>query len=151
MKGLVFPILIVFVIGLSTPVAALNEEKFSYITVQNIDIFLDNATADIKMNYTIDDGTQFIFVLLGKQDLKNKVLKILNFDDSTVKSIEMDHAHIQVNDASYTYGRGIYWFPSHDFNVNVPELTIHTPQTTRHFLNVSQFPQGMGYFDSSRR
>jgi hypothetical protein len=150
MKGLVIPILIVFIIGLSTPVVALNEEKFSYVTVQQVDVFLDNATADIKMNYTIDDGTQFIFVLLGKQDLKSKVLKILNFEDATVKSIEMDHAEIQVNDASYTYGRGIYWFPSHDFNVNIPDLNIHTPQTTRHFSNVSHFSQGIGYFDSSR-
>jgi hypothetical protein len=131
------------------PALALNEEKFSYITVQNVDITLDNASARIKMNYAIDDGTRFIVMLLGKQDLKNKLIKILNYEDVVVKNIELDSAEILINDASYTYGRGIYWFPSHEFNVNIPTLTVHTPQTSRQYTNVNEFPQGIGYFDTT--
>ena len=150
MKRPAIGVLILILLSFATaPALALNEEKFSYITIQNVDITLDNASARIKINYAIDDGTRFIVMLLGKQDLKNKLIKILNYEDVVVKNIELDSADILINDASYTYGRGIYWFPSHQFNVNIPTLTIHTPQTSRQFTNVNEFPQGIGYFDTS--
>lgn len=150
MKRPAIGVLLLILIGCAVaPAMALNEEKFSYITVQNVDITLDNTSARIRMNYTIDDGTRFIVMLLGKQDLKNKLIKILNYEDVVVKNIELDSAEVMITDASYTYGRGIYWFPSHQFNVNVPVLTVHTPQTRRQFTNVNEFPNGIGYFDSS--
>jgi hypothetical protein len=94
----------------------------------------------------VDEGTRFIFFLLGKQDLKNKLLKILNYEDAKIQRIDLSSADFTVYNASYSYGKGIYWYPSHDFNVVIPSLTVQSPQTIRNFNNTKQFPGGMGFF-----
>jgi len=130
------------------PVMAANEDRYGYIKVETVSIHLDEATATINVNYTVDEGTRFIFFLLGKQDLKNKLLTILNYQDAQIKHINLSSAEFTVNSASYSYGDGIYWYPSHDFNVVIPSLTVETPQATRSFMNANRFPGGMGYFSS---
>lgn len=47
---------------------------------------------------------------------------------------------------SNDYGGGSYWLPAHTFGVVVPSLTIITPQDVKHYENVSDFPDGLGYF-----
>jgi hypothetical protein len=128
------------------PVCAANEDRYSYIQVSDITIQLENGSAMIHVNYTVDEGTRFIFFLLGKQDLKNKLMTILNYDDAQVTHIDLSSADFTVSNASYSYGDGIYWYPEHDFNVVIPNLTIISPQTLRSFTMVNQFPGGIGYF-----
>jgi len=129
------------------PVMAASEDaKYSYITVRDVHIELNKNQALIHVNYVLDDGTQLIVLLLGKQDIKNKLLKILNYEDAKVSSIEMTHADLVLDGISYTYGRGIYWFPSHKFNVVIPDLKVSSPQVTREYRMTSEFPNGMGYF-----
>jgi hypothetical protein len=128
------------------PALAASEDRYSYITVEDVQIRLDNGTAVIHVNYTVDEGTRFIFFLLGKQDLKNKLLKILNYEDAKIQRIDLSSADFTVYNASYSYGKGIYWYPSHDFNVVIPSLTVQSPQTIRNFNNTKQFPGGMGFF-----
>lgn len=145
-RAITLLILLVFCIVVTTPVYAANEDRYSYIKVSDIEVQLNNGTALIHVNYSVDEGTRFIFFLLGKQDLKNKLLKILNYDDAHMNHIDLSSAEFTVDDASYSYGNGIYWYPSHDFNVVIPNLTVKSPQTMRNFSMVKQFPGGIGYF-----
>lgn len=131
---------------IAAPVMAANDDRYSYITVEDVTVRLDNGTAIINVNYSVDEGTRFIFFLLGKQDLKNKLMKILNYDHAEMVHINLTHAEFVVDDASFSYGRGIYWYPSHTFNIVIPKLTVQSPQLTRNFTNTNQFPDGLGFF-----
>ncbi|MFA4824179.1 MAG: hypothetical protein WC593_03380 [Methanoregula sp.] len=145
-------IALLFIILLCTiaPAFAANEDRYGYLKVQDVTVRLDNGTAAIHVNYSVDEGTRFIFFLLGKQDLKNKLLKILNYDSAQIKRIDLSSADFTVEDAAFSYGNGIYWYPSHEFNVAIPSLTIETPQVTRNFTMVKEFPAGMGYFAENK-
>ena len=141
-------IAVLFLVSLCivAPVLAVEEERYGYLKVSDITIQLENGTALIHVNYTVDEGTRFIFFLFGKQDLRNKLLKILNYDDAHMSHIDLSNAEFTVDQASYSYGDGIYWYPAHDFNVVIPNLTVRSPQVTRNFTMVKQFPGGIGYF-----
>jgi len=130
----------------AVPALAANEERYGYITVEDVTVQLDNGTAVINVNYSVDENTRFIFFLFGKQDLKNKLLKILNYDDARMRSINLSRAEFVVDEAAVSYGDGIYWYPSHDFNVAIPTLVVKSPQSTKNFTMAKKFPAGMGYF-----
>jgi hypothetical protein len=151
MRAYAFVLLILLGVGLVVPVLAANEERYSYITVQDVQVKLDNESAVIHVNYKVDEGTRFIFFLLGKQDLKNKLMKILNYKDARMNRIDLSSADFTVEDAALSYGEGIYWYPSHDFNIAIPLLTVSSPQATRNFTMTRIFPGGMGYFATEIR
>jgi len=144
--GAIALLVVICTLAVVYPVMAANEDRYGYIKVEDVTIRLDNGTAAINVNYTVDEGTKFIFFLFGKQDLKNKLLKILNYNDAQMNHINLSSAEFTVDDASYSYGDGIFWYPTHEFNVAVPNLTIVTPQATREFANAKEFPSGIGYF-----
>jgi hypothetical protein len=146
MRAYALALLILLLMWCAAPALAAGEDRYSYITVEEVQIMLDNGTAVIHVNYTVDEGTRFIFFLLGKQDLKNKLLKILNYEDAKIQRMDLSSADFTVYNASLSYGKGIYWYPSHDFNVVIPSLTVQSPQATRSFNNTKQFPGGMGFF-----
>ncbi len=146
MRACAIALLILISLCLVTPALAANEDRYGYIKVQDVTVQLDNGTAAIHVNYAVDEGTRFIFFLLGKQDLKKKLLKILNYEDAQITRIDLSSADFIVNDAAFSYGNGIYWYPSHEFNVAIPNLTIQTPQATRNFTMAKAFPAGMGFF-----
>jgi hypothetical protein len=148
-----FTVVLLFFLTLSmaVPVMAVNEDRYSYITVKDIQIQLDNGSAVIHVNYKVDEGTRFIFFLLGKQDLKNKLMKILNYEGARIKRIDLSSADFTVEDAAISYGNGIYWYPSHEFNIVVPVLSVQSPQATRNFTMTNEFPSGMGYFAADSR
>lgn len=146
MRAYALAFLVILLICGSAPALAANEDRYSYITVQEVQITLDNGTAVIHVNYSVDEGTSFIFFLFGKQDLKNKLLKILNYEDAKIQRIDLSSADFTVTNASHSYGKGIYWYPSHDFNVVIPTLRVESPQTNRTYFNTTRFPEGMGFF-----
>ncbi|MGA2918555.1 hypothetical protein [Methanoregula sp.] len=146
MRARAIALLILLSLCIAAPAYAANEDRYSYIQVSDIAIQLDNGTALIHVNYTVDEGTRFIFFLLGKQDLKNKLMTILNYDDAHMNHIDLSSAEFTVDNASYSYGNGVYWYPTHDFNVVIPNLTVKSPQTLKNFTMVKQFPGGIGYF-----
>lgn len=129
-------------------VSAAEDERYGYLKVSEVHVQLDNGTAQIQVNYTVDEGTRFIFFLFGKQDLKNKLLKILNYHDARMKHIDLSSAEFTVDEASVSYGDGIYWYPAHTFNVVIPNLTVRSPQVVRNFSMVKEFPGGIGYFSN---
>jgi hypothetical protein len=149
MRAYAVVLLIFFTLSMTVPVMAANTDRYSYITVQDVQIKLNNGSADIHVNYKVDEGTRFIFFILGKQDLKNKLMKILNYQDAQMNRIDLSSADFTVEDAALSYGNGIFWYPSHDFNVVIPVLSVQTPQVTRTFTMTKQFPGGMGYFTTT--
>jgi len=151
MRAYAFALMIFLVIGLAVPVLAANEERYSYITIQDVGIRLDNESAVIHVNYKVDEGTRFIFFLLGKQDLKNKLMKILNYDDARITRIDLSSADFTVENAALSYGDGIFWYPTHEFNIAIPLLSVSSPQATRNFTMTRVFPSGMGYFAMETR
>lgn len=148
MKGVAVALLFICVLSLAFPSLAVNDQKYGYVSIENVDITLERGVAHIDIEYSLDEPTRLIVFLLGKQDLKNRILKVLNYDDAEVVTIEMGHANLVVEDVSYNYGRGIYWFPSHQFNVMIPTLRITTPQITREYSETNTIPNGIGYFDN---
>jgi hypothetical protein len=146
MRAHAIALLIIISLFLITPALAANEDRYGYIKVDDVTVQLNNGTAAIHVSYAVDEGTRFIFFLLGKQDLKKKLLKILNYEDARITRIDLFSADFIVDDAAFSYGNGIYWYPSHEFNVAIPNLTIQTPQVTRNFTSAKAFPAGMGFF-----
>lgn len=146
MRARAAAVLVLLCLCIIAPVPAASEDQYSYIKVENVRIQLDNGTAVIHVNYTVDESTRFLFFLLGKQDLKSKLLKILNYEDARVRRIDLSSADLTVDNASFSYGKGIYWYPSHEFNVVIPELTVQSPQAVKNFTMTNRFSGGMGFF-----
>ena len=128
--------------------AAAEEERYGYIKIQEVTVQLRNDSATINVDYTVDEGTRLIFFLLGKQDLKNKLYHIINYTDARMMKVDLKSAVLYLDGAAYSYGKGIYWYPSHEFNVLIPSLTIKSPQVSRTFSMTDRFPDGIGYFDA---
>ena len=148
MRGRTAAVILLALVLLVTPVLAIPGDRYSYLTIKDVNISLDKGDALIRVNYSIDEGTRLIVVLLGTQDIKNKILKILNYDDAQVRSVDFEKAEVLVPDVAYDYGRGVYWFPDHMFNVVIPYLKVSSPQVTREYYVTNEFPTGMGYFSS---
>ncbi len=139
-------ILMLFAVLAAPAFAADDPARYSYISVESISINLAKEHAVVTVDYTIDDGISLLVMLLGKSDLKKKVLEVLDFENARVQRIDLDSAVIIVSNASEDYGENTYWFPAHTFNVQVPALTVTTPQETRSFENAQEIPNGVGYF-----
>jgi hypothetical protein len=73
---------------------------------------------------------------------------ILNYEGAQMRRINLNNAEFLVSDAAFSYGKGIYWYPAHEFNVVIPYLTVTSPQVTKTFFMTNTFPDGIGYFDS---
>lgn len=146
MKWVMVGLVLMLVSALVVPALAADEGRYSYITVKDVTVRLEKADAVVTMNYTIDGGIGFLVLLLGKSDLKQKSLDILNFNDTRVQRLDLERIEVRVNNVSDDYGQGSYWFPAHRFGVVVPSLTVITPQNVNHYENVREFPDGLGYF-----
>lgn len=146
MKGWPIAVCLIFLAVLTVPAIATDTDKYGYITIEAVSITLDGEKANIDVQYTLDEPTRVLVLLLGKQDLKNRLLTILNYEDAEVKNLDLNSAELVVDDVSYSYGRGVYWFPAHSFNVLIPTLKITTPQVSREYAGITEIPNGIGYF-----
>jgi hypothetical protein len=151
MRAYAVMLLIILTTSLAVPVMAANDDRYGYITVEQIHVQLDNGSAVIHVDYKVEENTRFIFFLLGKQDLKNKLMKILNYQDARINRIDLSSADFTVENASLSYGNGIYWYPAHTFNIAVPMLSVKSPQAVKNFTMTREFPGGMGYFAMDTR
>ncbi len=149
MKKISIAVILLLLCGMTAPVCAADTSRYSYIMVESVEIDLNNKQAEIQVSYEIDDGIELVVVLLGKSDLKKKLKTVLAFDEIRFQEVELDHAVLLIEDASFDYGDGSYWFPEHRFGIMIPELTVKSPQTERTFEMTDEFPKGMGYFGVS--
>lgn len=143
--GIIFAILLLLCCC-CMPVAAQTDSRYSYITFNEVLITLEETKATVTVDYSVDSGVQILVMLLGNQDLKNKIEKAMNFKGATVKTADLNRAVLEVESASYNYGDKSYWFPLHTFLVTIPKVTIQTPQTTREMFMVLEMNEGIGYF-----
>ncbi|MGC9435827.1 MAG: hypothetical protein ACP5C4_07075 [Methanomicrobiales archaeon] len=131
-----------------TPVAATEMNRYSYLTVEKMVISLEGDQATITLDYTIDEAVELLVLFLGKSDLQDKVTDILNFENPRFRELSLDRSVMVVDHVALDYQDGTYWFPAQQFDVVVPHLIVRTPQSTREFNQTSQFPDGIGYFES---
>jgi hypothetical protein len=137
--------MLLLLFAIVVPVAA-EDSRYSYLTVQSVEIQLNNHDAKVNVTYTIDSGVQILVHLLGMSDLREKVRDVANFPGATIEEITMDHAVLTVSGVGLDYGSGTFWFPQHEFPVTIPSLVVASPQDRRVFQNTAVFPEGMGYF-----
>ncbi|MFW5638450.1 MAG: hypothetical protein ACOCG4_04215 [Methanoculleus sp.] len=149
MRWVTAGVVLMLIAVLAAPAAAGSDERYSYITVENVTVRLLEEDAVVTINYQIDSGIGLLVLLLGKSDLRQKVLDVLNFEGARVQTVDLEHAVVHVKNASNDYGRGSYWFPEHRFGVVVPSLTIVTPHDTKHYEKVSEITGGLGYFSTN--
>jgi len=144
--GILVAALLIFALSCIPVAASEPENRYSYITFETVDISLDGADAVVTVNYSIDTGVQVLVMLLGNHDLRTKVLHSMNFEGAKIQYADLERAVLTVDDASFDYGDGSFWFPRHSFMVTIPKLNIHTPQSTRQFFMIQQMEEGFGYF-----
>lgn len=139
-------LLLVLCMSLIAPASALYENRYSYLSVEKVTVHLEEKSATIDVDYAIDDGVRLLVSILGRTDLNRKVMHIINYDNARISQIDLNHARLVVDNASYDYGEGSFWYPSHQFRVTIPTLEVKSPQQSRDFASTSVFPKGIGYF-----
>jgi hypothetical protein len=146
MKYREFGILLLILAGLTTSVLAVNEYRYSYINIEKIGVELVNEKMYVGVDYTLDTPIKVLIYLLGNNDLKTKLSKVVNYENATLTTLEMDHARFEVDNAVIDYGDGAMWLPEHQFNAVTPLLTVTTPQSTTRYTNTDGLPKGIGFF-----
>lgn len=139
-------VVLLIILSFTVPaVSADGENRYSYITIDSVDLELTKDKAIFDVNYHIDNGVEFLVIFLGKNDLKNKLEKMFSLGDADFGTTTMESTRMTLNNPSVDYGDGSYWFPKKTFQVTVPVLNVKTARSDRTFYNVNEVP-GMGYF-----
>ncbi|MDD1673564.1 MAG: hypothetical protein LUP99_04050 [Methanomicrobiales archaeon] len=141
--------LVIFFLFLTTlliPASAAGDFRYSYINLDKMTIELVNNNMSIRVDYTLDNPIKLLIFLLGENDLKTKLIKVVNYEDVRFKAIELDYAELEVDNAVIDYGDGALWLPEHQFNATTPLLTVQTPQSILKIPNTNCIPNGVGYF-----
>ena len=55
------------------------ENRYGYLQVQSVEYTMKNMDAEIVVTYRIEPWIYFLVYLLGKQDLKKRVLGVLQY------------------------------------------------------------------------
>ncbi len=139
-------ILLLILGSLAMPVLADDDFRYSYITIDKIGVELVNEKMYIGVDYSLDTPIKVLIFLLGNNDLKTKLTKVVNYENATLTTVEMDHAQFVVEDEVIDYGDGALWLPEHQFNAVTPVLTVTTPQSITKYTYTDALPKGIGYF-----
>ncbi|MDV0444208.1 hypothetical protein [Methanorbis rubei] len=127
---------------------------YGYITVDSVDVDLSKGVdAVYTINYSIDPWIAFLVFLFGKQDLKSRLLKILNppasgsgqTQEIVFQYVDNDMAKISVSNVGMSYGDKTYWYPEHEFAVTVPKIEFHS-SFTKTFNDTRIIQRGFGYY-----
>lgn len=144
------PLVLIMLVTFSLVSPALADEaigRYSYIQVESVAIdVIDPDEAVFEVNYQVDESVNFLVLLLGKNDLKEKLCEIFALDSCRFESVDMEHARFYSEIHSYNSGDGAYWFPERVFKTEVPNLTVRAPQGTyKEFDSLKEF-SGIGYY-----
>ncbi len=127
---------------------------YGYIAVDSVSVDLSQGVdATYTINYSIDPWIAFLVFLFGKQDLKNRLLKILNppvssngqKQEITFQYVDNDMAKISVSNVGMSYGDKTYWYPEHEFAVTIPKIEFHS-SFTKTFNDTRTIQRGFGYY-----
>jgi hypothetical protein len=117
-----------------------------YLKINSVDISLKSGYADVSVNYVLEDAFRFIALMFGENDLRSKIKDQLGFGNVSIISMNYTNAHLIVYDVQSIYGEGLYWFPAHEFNTEIPNLTIRTNQSFVQYNHTSKLEDGIVYY-----
>ncbi len=133
------------------------ENRFGYLHVQSIEYTMKNMDAEIVVTYRIEPWIAFLVYLFGKQDLKKRILGVLQYPEKGYESIQDveftyvdgNYAVLTVTNAALDNQDNSYWIRPHSFGCTIPKLTfIINADDIKTFTNVKDMPKGIGYFRS---
>jgi len=140
-------VVLIGIILISLPQSYAEEtESGGYLKINSIDITLKPGYADVSVNYALEDAFRFISLMFGENDLRKRLIDQLGFENVTIISMNYTDAKIRVFDIQPIYGDGLYWFPAHEFNSEIPEVTIRTNQTSEHYKKINKLENGIVYY-----
>lgn len=133
------------------------ENRYGYLQVQSVEYTMKNMDAEIVVTYRIEPWISFLVYLFGKQDLKKRVLGVLQYPEKGYESIQdveftyvnSDYAVLTISNAALDNQDNSYWIRPHSFGCTIPTLTfIINADDIKTFTNVKDMPKGIGYFRS---
>jgi len=139
-------LLIFFLLSGAIHTLAAEPDTHGYIDIHNVTIILKPGYADVQVSYTLDDAFRFLILMFGENDVKARLLSMLNFENVTLERMDYDSADLRVYETKPVYGDGLYWFPAHQFETIIPNLTITSNQSSQHLQNVTKIPNGIVYY-----
>ena len=135
-----------FLLISANSVLAADPEAHGYISIHSVDIDLQPGYADVHVTYTLDDAFRFLILMFGENDVKTRLLDMLNFENTTLVRMDYESADLKIYDISQVYGDGLYWFPAHEFGTSIPNLTVRSNQSCQQFENVTRLKNGIAYY-----
>jgi hypothetical protein len=142
-----FLVVFLLIISLnSTQAAEAESESKGYLTITSVLIDLQPGYADVHVTYKLDDAFRFLILMFGENDVKVRLLEILNFQNATLTRMDYETADLKVYDVHPVYGDGLYWFPAHEFEMIIPNLTIQSNQSCQQLFQVNRIENGIVYY-----
>lgn len=127
--------------------------RYGYLTINSIDVSLIGTTAEITVDYKIEPWIKILVITLGREDLKKRILGVINYPDAgreqivTFKYFNDKKAIITVTNTVIDYHDGSFWYNQHEFGTIIPRIVFHISDTDKKwYYNIKLMPKGFGYF-----
>lgn len=134
-----------FLILVSQSYAAETDEE-GYLSIDSVTISLMPGYADVHVEYTLEDAFRLLAFMFGENDIRTRLQKNLAFSNATIISMNYTAADLKVYDIQQVYGDGLYWFPAHTFDCEIPEVIINTNLSSERYENISKLENGIVYY-----
>ena len=141
---------------IESPVMLNGENNYGYLHVNSVQINLKNTDADIIVTYDIDSWLSFLVSVFGIDDLKKRILDVLQYPDAgytnqviTFQYLDVKRAVLHITNAAIDNQDNSYWYRPHTFGCTIPNLYfLISDSDVRSFTNVKDMSRGIGYFKS---
>ncbi|MCQ2376405.1 MAG: hypothetical protein MJ006_00165 [Methanocorpusculum sp.] len=141
---------------LESPVMLNGENNYGYLHVNSVQVNLKNTDADFIVTYDIDPWIAFLVSVFGTEDLKKRVLGVLQYPDAgytnqviTFQYLDVKRAVLHITNAALDNQDNSYWYRAHTFGCTIPNLYfLISDSDVRNFTNVKEMSRGIGYFKS---
>ncbi len=133
------------------------DNRYGYLYIKSVEYTMNNADAQIRITYEIEPWISFLVYLFGKQDLKKRVIGVLqypekgyeNVQDVTFSYIDSNQAVLTITNAALDNQDNSYWIRPHTFGCTIPSLTfIISENDIKTYTNVESMAKGIGFFRS---
>ncbi|MDO5844641.1 MAG: hypothetical protein Q4Q53_05825 [Methanocorpusculum sp.] len=131
----------------------IGSNKYGYLNINSMDFVLMGTSGEVTITYTIDSWIELLVFLFGKENMKERVLSVLNYPDSgrtqevKFRYIDSNKAILSVSNVVMDNTDGSYWFYQHEFGTTIPIITFHTSASdVKTYTNTKSMERGFGYF-----
>ncbi len=134
-----------------------SDNRYGYLYVKSVEFTMNNANAEIHVTYEIEPWISFLVYLFGKEDLKKRVLGLLqypeagyeNMQDISFSYVGQNKAVLSVRNAALDNQDNSYWIRPHTFGCTIPRLTfIISENDIKTYIDVKSMAKGIGFFRS---